>query len=300
MSCVKIHHLRYFIAIANEKSLRAAARSLNLAQSALSRGLRELELDLGTELVERHGRGIHLTKSGERYLVHAKGALEELRRGFEEAAQLRGDEQCSLTVGISTLAQMALLPRALPLFRQKFPHVNLTIDGSLLPQLAPRIDDGSMDFCIVPRLSGDLDRRFQSTKLWSSERGVLARRGHPLEHATTLEDLCHTEWVGVGERRNVEYYIRTLFEKNGLHPPTAISIVDSVPSATAFVQASDAVIVCPKYITLINNDIIEINIRQKIENIDIILVKKHGLPLTVMAEYFLSILRRVAGNIYVL
>jgi DNA-binding transcriptional LysR family regulator len=293
---VKIHHLRYFVAIAREKSLRAAARSLNLAQSALTRGLRDLETDLGIELVERHARGIQLTQAGESYLLRATSALEELRRGQEEAAQLKNGVRQNLTIGLTALIQLTLLPRVLPLFRQRFPNVNLTIDGSLLPHLAARIDDGSMDFCIVPRLSGGLERRFQVETLWSSERTVLARHAHPLSKATSIKDLSDGEWLGVGERKSVEQYLVRLFEKNNLMPPKAISTVDSIPSAIALMLASNCMMVGPKIVPDVDKSIISIDVREDVGNIDVILVKKYGLPLTAPAEYLVDVIRRVAAR----
>jgi len=296
MSHVKIHHLRYFISIATEKSLRAAARSLNLSQSALTRGLQELEIDLGIELVERNSRGINLTKAGECYLLRAKSALEELRRGHEEAAQSLGVDRAKLTVGIAAMAQMALLPRVLPLFRQKYPLVNLTIDGSLLPSLAPQIDDGSMDFCITPRLSGGIEHRFQVEKLWTSQRAVLARRDHPLADAKDLKDLSHNEWVGIGERKNVENYVNKLFESYNIKNRNIISSVDSVMSAINYILSSDATMVGPQYITIYNQNVVKIDISEHIDGIDILLVKKHGLLPTPPAEYFLNIVRKLAIN----
>jgi DNA-binding transcriptional LysR family regulator len=297
MSHVKFHHIRYFIEIANEKSLRAAARSLNLSQSALTRGLQELEIDLGVELVERSSRGIVLTTAGESYLLRAKSALEELRRGHEEATQSLGATQAKLTVGMAALAQMTLLPRVLPLFRKKYPLVNITIDGSLLPLVASQIDDGSMDFCIVPRLSGGTEQRFQTEKLWSSQRTILARRGHPLSNATTINDLANNEWIGIGERKNVEAYIHKIYALNKLQKNGAIAISESIMTAINYMLSSNAVMVGPKYITKYNTNIISINVKEHIEDIDVLLVKKHGLPLTPPAEYFLNTIKRYSKNI---
>ena len=77
----KFHHLRDFVAIARADSVRSAARTLGLTQPALTRSLRELELEIGGVLCERHARGIVLTPLGERFLVRAQASLEELRRG---------------------------------------------------------------------------------------------------------------------------------------------------------------------------------------------------------------------------
>ena len=73
---LKLHHLGDFVAIAHHQSVRAAARSLDLAQPALTRSLRELERELNASLVERHARGVVLTGTGQRFLLRAQSALD--------------------------------------------------------------------------------------------------------------------------------------------------------------------------------------------------------------------------------
>jgi DNA-binding transcriptional LysR family regulator len=123
---------RYFIAIAQHASLRDAAESLRVAQSALSRQVAKLEYEAGTKLFERHPRGVTLTPAGEVYLRYARDQLaadDHLRAEFES---LGGPHRGTLRIhAIESLAR-SLLPRVLAAFRQIHPGLRflVTIAGS--------------------------------------------------------------------------------------------------------------------------------------------------------------------------
>src|SRR5580693_9096816 len=68
-------HLLYFVTVADEGQITRAARKLNLAQPALSQAIAQLEADLGFKLLERHARGVTLTRAGEAFLVNARAAV---------------------------------------------------------------------------------------------------------------------------------------------------------------------------------------------------------------------------------
>jgi DNA-binding transcriptional LysR family regulator len=82
---VELRHLRYFVAVAEEKSITVAAkRRLRTAQPSLSRQLRELETEVGAELMTRSARGIELTAAGKVFLDHARLAAQRKKRAVGE------------------------------------------------------------------------------------------------------------------------------------------------------------------------------------------------------------------------
>ena len=72
---MELRHLRYFVAIAEEQSFTRAAERLWIAQPGLSTQMRRLEDELGIQLLERHSRGINLTRAGELFLERARAVL---------------------------------------------------------------------------------------------------------------------------------------------------------------------------------------------------------------------------------
>ncbi|WP_458735195.1 LysR family transcriptional regulator [Zobellella taiwanensis] len=87
---MKDHQLRALVKVAEEGSIRGAARALNLSQSALTKALRELEGDLGTQLLIRSYRGVEFTPAGKTLLSRARLALSTLDRARNEIRWLRG------------------------------------------------------------------------------------------------------------------------------------------------------------------------------------------------------------------
>eukprot|EP01031_Cornospumella_fuschlensis_P052953 gene52953-64686_t len=86
---MKLHHLRNLVAVADASSIRGAARAQGLAQPAITRGLRDLEKELGVPLLERHGKGVSLNAYGQSFVVRARSILQDLERGRQEIEQLQ-------------------------------------------------------------------------------------------------------------------------------------------------------------------------------------------------------------------
>src|ERR671924_578652 len=82
---MELRHLRYFVAVAEELSFSGAAARLRVAQPALSKQIRDLEVELGTVLFERGSRGVHLTASGRAFLVEARHTLDNASRAVASA-----------------------------------------------------------------------------------------------------------------------------------------------------------------------------------------------------------------------
>jgi DNA-binding transcriptional LysR family regulator len=94
-----LHHLRHFVAVAEEGQVSAAARRLFIAQPALSQSVRTLERELGVELFVRHPRGVALTAAGEDLLVEARATVAAADRAMAAAAAHRRGRQQELIIG---------------------------------------------------------------------------------------------------------------------------------------------------------------------------------------------------------
>jgi DNA-binding transcriptional LysR family regulator len=105
--------LRVFVAVAEAGSLRAAARSLGIAQSGVTQQLRKLETNAGGPLFERGHRGARLTSVGERLRIRADVILGECVRTENEMRQLRGELTGQVSLGVAAEAMMRLFPALL-------------------------------------------------------------------------------------------------------------------------------------------------------------------------------------------
>ena len=302
---MKLHHLRDFVAIAQKRSLRGAARSLGLAQPALTRSLRELEAELGAALVERHARGVHLTEIGEIYLVRAHAAMAELRRGRDEVAQRQGEMTGTVALGVSSAACMALMPQVYTAFRKRFPGVRLQIVEGFFRTLGQRLDDGSLDFLVGPRPDRPAGKQFHIELLFANERFVVGRHGHPLRKARRLADLVGAEWLLTGVRDQVGNEFDEVFTDNGLTPPVALTQSDSTIGVASLLSTTDMLAVLPHQWVdspVLRHVIEIIPIHERFPGPDIVRITRANLPLTPAAEALSTLMEREAvasaGRLY--
>lgn len=297
---LKLHHLRDFVAIAQQQSVRGAARVLGLAQPAVTRSLRELERELNASLVERHARGVVLTNVGKRFLVRAHSAMEEIRRAGEEVAQLSGMGSGSVSVALSTAPMLALVPDAVPGFRQSHPDVSLRLIEGAFPIIESRLLDGELDFYVGPAPE-KLPRAFRSELYFRNERVVVARRNHPLAKARSLKQLLASDWILTGLRERTDQEFEELFSAYKLPTPQAVMRVESTLGLLSIISNTDSVALLPKQWTdspMFKTVLEPISVREKLLAPDIVLVARAGVPLTPVAEKFALLLLRASGKRY--
>jgi LysR family transcriptional regulator, benzoate and cis,cis-muconate-responsive activator of ben and cat genes len=125
-SCVELRHLRYFVAVAEERHFGRAARRLHIAQPPLSQQIRLLERDLGVTLLHRTSRRVLLTDAGRAFLVEARATLAQADRAVQVASRAAGGQIGQVIIGHMASAELNVFPRLLPAFRKRCPGVELT------------------------------------------------------------------------------------------------------------------------------------------------------------------------------
>ncbi len=147
---MELRHLRYFVAVAEEGSLTLAAeRRLHTAQPSLSRQIRDLELEVGAQLLIRGPRGIELTPAGRAFLDHARLALSQVEVAGEAARRAAQIAKASFVLGFLTGHEMTWLPEALRILRDDQPNIEVIVHSQLSPDLAR----GSFIHCDVSSAS---------------------------------------------------------------------------------------------------------------------------------------------------
>lgn len=124
---MEIRHLRYFCALAEQLHFTNAALLLNVAQPALSHQIKQLEDELGTQLVERSNRRVRLTAAGEVFLARATQILEDIDKASRETARMGQGDAGILTIGVVSTAVCSVLPELLRSFRKESPYISIDI-----------------------------------------------------------------------------------------------------------------------------------------------------------------------------
>lgn len=211
-----INKLRTFVAVAHHRSFRKAAEQIHLTQPALSAHIRDLEQTLQVPLFHRTTRSVILTVEGERLLISAQRALDELEAGLvelrDQAALLRG------RVVITCLPTIAyrVLPKVIASFAKKYPDIDIRVFDELNAPLLQRVLSREADFGIGP--CPDRDEDLQFTPLLSDPFMAVVPHGHPLASRSTirLKALAKYPILTFARGTNVRNQIENAFERKGL------------------------------------------------------------------------------------
>lgn len=130
-----MRHLRYFVAVAEELHFGEAAKRLHIAQPPLSQQIRQLEKQLGVELLRRTKRRIELTEAGRAFLDEARRILERVEQSIRTAQRASRGEIGELTVGFEGFATYDVIPNILKIFRERFPDIHLQLKEMTTAQL---------------------------------------------------------------------------------------------------------------------------------------------------------------------
>jgi DNA-binding transcriptional LysR family regulator len=120
---VELRHLRYFVAVAEERHFGRAAQRLRIAQPPLSRQIQALEAELDLSLFDRSRRRVELTAAGAAFLEHARRVLEALDAGVREARRAAAGEIGRIAIGYPSSVAFSGLPELLRAFRLRSPGV---------------------------------------------------------------------------------------------------------------------------------------------------------------------------------
>ncbi|WP_159029751.1 LysR family transcriptional regulator [Streptomyces marincola] len=150
---VELRQLRYFLAVAEELSVTAAARRFHMAQPALSQAITKLERQLGAPLFDRGGGRLRLTAAGRLLMPEARTLLERAREIADLVPHAQGQERTVLRVGAIASAVSGLLPRVLPAFLDRHPWVLPRVYEMGQRRQADAVRTGEIDIgvCRLPR-----------------------------------------------------------------------------------------------------------------------------------------------------
>jgi len=143
---MELRHLRYFVAVVEEGSLTTAAeRRLHTSQPSLSRQIRDLEYEVGAELLSRSVHGVELTAAGKAFLEHARLALMQVDAAVEAAHRAAQPARKTFAIGFQTGHEMNWLPQAMHVLRDELKNIEVTVSSDYSPDLAEALARGRLD-----------------------------------------------------------------------------------------------------------------------------------------------------------
>ncbi|MGB1239627.1 MAG: LysR family transcriptional regulator [Pseudomonadales bacterium] len=144
-----LEQLRMFVVTADTGSFSACARQLGKAQSAVSQGIANLEIDLGVEIFDRATRRATLTSEGERLLSYARIVLQQTQELDAAAKSIVREEEPCICIAVESALPTAPLGRLLRAFAQQFPATQVELLSIASPDIVALVDSGRVDLGLM-------------------------------------------------------------------------------------------------------------------------------------------------------
>lgn len=195
---IELRHLRYFVAVVEEKSFTAAAHQVHVVQQVLSTQVKKLEDAVGARLLERGPRGVTVTPAGAAFLTAARETLASLDRGVAAARNAAEAVTGTLSVGISLAAGGDTRTRLLAAFEHAYPQVDVRLITFDLTQPACGLLDRTSDVALLrPPVAA---ARIQLRQVDEEPRVFVLPARHPLaaRGPLSLADVAGQPWVAAG------------------------------------------------------------------------------------------------------
>jgi LysR family transcriptional regulator, hca operon transcriptional activator len=245
---MELRHLRYFVAVAEAGSLTvAAARRLHTSQPSLSRQIRDLEDELGAQLLTRRARGIELTPAGRAFLDHARLVLSQVEAAGEAARRVAHPSRPRFTMGFLTGHELKWMPEALRILHDELPNVDVMISSQYSPLLADGLSKGKIDAAFLRRERGVPDLAFRL--LVKEPMMVVLPRDHRLAALKSIgpRDLVSETFVTVDDTAPVlRMVIDNYLKRSGINiKPT--HEVDNLAMAMSLIASTGGVGLLPAY-----------------------------------------------------
>jgi DNA-binding transcriptional LysR family regulator len=147
---MELRHLRYFIAVAEEKHVTRAAERLGIQQPPLSQLIKAIERELDVQLFHRKPRWVELTDAGRALLDDARAILDRLDHAIEGTRRSARGEQGRISLGIASTAHFhPFVPGVIRAFRESFPLVSLTLEEGATSELIERLRNEEVDVAFI-------------------------------------------------------------------------------------------------------------------------------------------------------
>ncbi|GAA0473004.1 LysR substrate-binding domain-containing protein [Streptomyces sp. NPDC046215] len=193
--------LRILRAVADHRTVTAAAAALYLTPSAVSQQLSALEQETGHTLLTRSGKGVRLTASGDILLAHANAVLAQLERAEAELAEYASGAAGEVRVAAFATGIAEVLAPAIGRLADRHPGIRIRVRDAEGDESLPLLLDGEADVVLAVEYRGaprEDDRRLVRVPLYAEPFDAVLHASHPLGQGAhvALGELADSDWVG--------------------------------------------------------------------------------------------------------
>jgi len=235
--------LNHLVAVARSGSFTAAARAIGVTQSAVTKGVADLERQLGYAVFHRTARGALLTEKGSDFVERAARLLDDARELLDGASSSSDPFAGTLRIGVCPASLEWRLISPLANLLSRHPNIRFEVTGSSFERMVQLLRNGAVDVAIGlddafsdwPDLRREPAPKFETT--------LFVRRGHPAlgSAPTTPAELAQYDFVSPSDSRPFGAIIRNIYESQGIEWRTRVHVIDYFPIVRRIVASSNAI-----------------------------------------------------------
>ena len=212
---MELRHLRYFVAVAEMENVsRAARQRLHVAQPSLSRQIRDLEDEVGVQLLERTAKSVRLTDAGRAFLEEVRAILKHTDEAVQKARGIGGKQE--LPVGDWSHVTGRIMPTLLRAYQHAMPNVRVKLHDWTVDQNIAGVRDGRLELAILIRpLKGNLLAELRFEELTTARVCLAVSCNHPFARrkSVSLDEAAREAFIGLTPKKYPRYpeYVAALF-----------------------------------------------------------------------------------------
>ncbi|OAF15992.1 LysR substrate-binding domain-containing protein [Bradyrhizobium neotropicale] len=290
-----LRQLRYFVAVAEERSFTLAARRLNLSQPPLSQHIQTLEAELGTQLLYRTSRRVELTQAGEAMLVRGRAILQQVKATETEVRSIGAGLVGTLDVGATGSILRGRLAEMLAAYRKVAPSVKMTVHEQAPALQIAALLNRTTNICLIRGIPAE--RGLTSELAWREQVVLAVPRTHRLAQRKriALGELASEDHVILDpDSSDYARYVQKCCVDAGFLPRVSQQVVDA-QSMPSLIAAGFGVALVPASIARFTTaDIVFLPIRPSPPAADVFLVSREDETSMVVHNFIRLALRHLS------
>lgn len=289
--------LLYLVRAIENGSISQTAQELSVSQPAVSKGIKKLEEEVESRLIERYGKGVKPTPTGDALYRHAKTILSQIGRASNEIESIKGNLPESLSIGCTPSLVDVALPDVVSSFSKLWPNCALNLRQALYPELLTSLKNNELDAVLALDFHAHKESEIKFEILGHSHISFVVNKSHPLAKLDKVspKQMCAARWVVLDAEDAITFF-QGLFTQKDLKPVQPVVYSQSMNIIKSLLVSTDLVGFVPKHMVdheLSSGLLAEINIDVPTREMNIVLAHNEALFPSELLRSFLQIAKEV-------
>jgi len=216
---MELRHLRYFIALAEELNFTKAAQRMCTVQPSLSQQIKDLEHEVGVQLLMRTNRKVELTAEGQAFLKEARLSLEHAEKAIMDARQIAQLSKEQLNIGFMPVAEMKVFPYIMPNIRAQFPELKIHFHSLMDIDQISAVRKGEIDIAFTRYVEESPE--IESVQIFTEPLALIIPKNSPVaeQRHISIKSMNQQDFIISDEHSSPELYriIQDFFKQNKLN-----------------------------------------------------------------------------------